>query len=81
MGTSDYVVTAGGLDLEVRFCRLAKELKSGPLEAEVTLPLDRVRDNSIWIRVTNEDGYQAWTSPIYLIGEGRHDGIWPTQFY
>jgi hypothetical protein len=25
------------------------------------------RDNPIYIRVTQEDGHMAWTSPVYLV--------------
>jgi len=25
--------------------------------------------HAYWIRVTQEDGAQAWTSPVYLVGE------------
>jgi hypothetical protein len=66
VGVEDYVIPAGGLDLEVRLHRLPARLESGPLEAEVEVQLASGRDNPLWIRVTTEDGFQAWTSPVYL---------------
>ena len=26
------------------------------------------RDNPLWVKVTQEDGHVAWSSPIYVIG-------------
>ena len=67
IGLDDHVLDAGGLDLEVRVSRLAAELTPGVLAGEVEVPLDANSDNPLWIRVTTEDGFQAWTSPVYLI--------------
>lgn len=67
IGTEDTVVDCGGLDLELRVFRLADRLDPAPLATDISLPLDPSRDNPLWIRVTTEDGFQAWTSPIYLI--------------
>ena len=43
--------------------RLARELS---FRREVKL--EAARDNPLWVCVTTEDGYQAWSSPIYLFG-------------
>ncbi len=67
IGAEDRVIDCGGLDLELRVCRLADELAPGPLAGEVAVPLAAGRDNPLWIRATTEDGFQAWTSPVYLI--------------
>ena len=69
VGGEDVVVPAGGLDLELRVFRLPDRMQAGPLSGEVQLPLSTDRDNPLWIRVTTEDGFQAWTSPVYLIPE------------
>lgn len=66
IGTDDVVIDAGGLDLELRLCRLPEDLDRTPLSAEIPVPLAADRDNPLWIRVTTEDGFQAWTSPVYL---------------
>ena len=66
----DYVIPAGGLDLELRLFRLPAQLQPGPIEATIDVPLHHRGDNPIWIRVTTEDGFQAWTSPVYLFRDG-----------
>ncbi len=63
----DKVIDCGGLDLELRVSRLADRLSPGALAGEVTVPLTSGRDNPLWIRVGTEDGFQAWTSPVYLL--------------
>ena len=35
------------------------------LSAEVKIPLKPDADNPLWVCVTTEDGFQAWSSPIY----------------
>ncbi len=66
VGQQDHVIPAGGLDLELRLFRLPTELQGGPLSTSVEVPLHARGDNPLWIRVTTEDGFQAWTSPVYL---------------
>lgn len=66
IGVEDYVIPAGGLDLEIRLFRLADVLVKGPITASVDVPIKAQGDNPLWIRVTTEDGFQAWTSPVYL---------------
>ena len=41
-------------------------LKPG-MKVRRTIPLTRDRDNALYVRLTLEDGTQAWSSPIYLI--------------
>ena len=60
------VIPAGGMDLELALTRLPAECQAGPISAEVPIAIARDHDNPIWLRVTTEDGFQAWTSPIYL---------------
>ena len=67
IGVCDHVLKAGGLDLEVRIFRLPDELEQGPITGQIPISLNAKRDNPLWIRVTTEDGFQAWTSPVYLI--------------
>lgn len=64
---TDTVIPAGGLDLELRVFRLAEALTPGPLAGQVEVPLQPGVDNPLWLRVTTEDGFQGWTSPVYLI--------------
>jgi len=66
LGADDHVISAGGLDLEVRLFHLPGQLNGGPISSDVSVPVQADRDNPLWIRVTTEDGFQAWTSPVYL---------------
>ena len=64
--TEDMVIPAGGMDLELRIFRVADELQNETLSANISVPIATGRDNPYWIRVTTEDGFVAWTSPVYL---------------
>lgn len=67
VGGEDTTIPAGGLDLELKLFRMAEELKPGPLSVEAEIDLNVDADTPIWIRATMEDGFQAWTSPVYLV--------------
>ena len=66
VGCDDTIIDAGGLDLAVHLFRLAPVLDPEPITESVTVSLHNDGDNPLWIRVTTEDGFQAWTSPVYL---------------
>ena len=58
---------AGGVDLRVFMRRLPARGQPSELVFEHTDPSPvRGRCHPYWIRVTQEDGTQAWTSPVYL---------------
>ena len=58
---------AGGVDLRVFVRRLPTRGHASELKFEHTDPSPmRGRCHPYWIRVTQEDGAQAWTSPVYL---------------
>ena len=59
----------GGLDLELVVLALPDELEPGPLGVEVEIDQHVGRDTPLWVRATTEDGFQAWSSPTYLIPE------------
>ena len=69
IGFDDHIIDAGGLDLAVHLFRLPATLNPRPLSASVKVPVREQGDNPLWIRVTTEDGFQAWTSPVYLFRE------------
>ena len=58
----------GGLRKKIEVYRLPDTHPS--CEFSFTLPLTELHegDNPLYVRITQEDGYQAWTSPVYLIG-------------
>lgn len=65
----EQVVDLGGLDLCLRVIPMADTLMPGPLEVETDVELHPDRDTPIWVRVTTEDGFQAWSSPVYLMAD------------
>jgi hypothetical protein len=63
------VFEAGGLGRQLRIYRLpeSKKVTSMHITHEVTETAQAGRDVPVYVRVTQEDGHQAWSSPIYLI--------------
>ena len=66
IGLEDTTFNAGGLNRQIRAFRLPAKPLSREMTITRTIDLDAKGDNQIWICVTTEDGYQAWTSPTYL---------------
>ncbi len=56
----------GGLGKKIRVCRLPDD---APLDYSVDLPIDGIGEgeNPIYVRVLQEDGHMAWSSPIYVV--------------
>jgi hypothetical protein len=67
IGMADRVIEAGGLWRRLRVFRLPDRLKPEALRVSLTVALAPGRDNPIYARITQEDGHQAWSSPIYFI--------------
>jgi len=67
-------VPAGGIDLRV----FMRRLPARNLDREVRIahvdPDPPAGTHAYWIRATQEDGAQAWTSPVYLDVEGPRAG-------
>jgi hypothetical protein len=57
---------AGGLDRHVRISRLPQVNPHTHVCLERTIALRPAGDNPLYVCVTQEDGHQAWSSPIYL---------------
>jgi hypothetical protein len=68
IGLEDVVVDAGGLGRRLRLFRLPDRNETWRMRFEQPVRL-RAGDNPIYVRLTQEDGHQAWSSPIYLIAE------------
>jgi len=66
VGFEDATLAAGGLDRKLRVFRLPDQRLDRELSFSREIALKDQGDNPIWICVTTEDGYQAWSSPIYL---------------
>lgn len=67
IGLTDRVVEAGGLGRRLRLLRLPDSNPHLSLSHSETVELQPDRDNPLYARVTQEDGHQAWSSPIYVI--------------
>lgn len=69
IGFEDIVFEAGGLGRRLRVFRLpdVNTARSFEFQREVTVRPNG--DSPIYVRVTLENGHQAWSSPIYLFRE------------
>jgi hypothetical protein len=66
IGPEDTSFDLGGLDRRLRVFRLPESNPHRSLEIERRLELRPSGDNPIYVRLTLEDGHQAWSSPIYI---------------
>jgi hypothetical protein len=67
IGIQDRVIEAGGLARRIRVFRLPDRLSPDAMRASLQVTLQPGRDNPIYARITQEDGHQVWSSPIYFI--------------
>ncbi|MGI9524152.1 MAG: DUF3604 domain-containing protein [Hyphomicrobiaceae bacterium] len=63
---TDTLFEAGGLDRRVRLYGLPDRLRHTSLSHRVVQPIADTGDTRLFVRVTQEDGHLAWSSPIYL---------------
>jgi hypothetical protein len=66
IGLEDTVMEAGGLERRVRIFRLPENLPSREMTADLRIPLKAEGDNPLWLSVYTEDGFQAWSSPVFV---------------
>ena len=64
---------AGGLKRAVTVARLPVDNRHRRMAVTVAVPLREKGDNPLWVSVYTEDGFQAWSSPIFVY---RQDD-WP----
>ena len=67
IGIDDTVLEAGGLRRRIAVCRLPEENSHRSISSTMALPVTPGQDDVYWISLYTEDGFQAWSSPIYLI--------------
>jgi hypothetical protein len=67
---SDVALDAGGLERRIRVFRLPDELNQREMSVRARIPVYALGDTPVWVRVTTEDGFQAWSSPIFLFRDG-----------
>jgi hypothetical protein len=65
IGLEDAVLDAGGLERRIRVFRMPEETSVTEMSETVEIPLAAAGDNPLWVRVTTEDGFNAWSSPIF----------------
>jgi hypothetical protein len=66
IGIDDVVLDAGGLERRLRVLRLPLMNTQKRLFETVPVELHEQGDNPLWVCVTTEDGFQAWSSPIFV---------------
>jgi hypothetical protein len=71
IGLDDCILEAGGLERRIKVFRLPNQLVQRDFTASLDIALRPVGDNPLWISVYTEDGFQAWSSPIFAY---RRDG-------
>ena len=66
IGLEPTVWNCGGIKKQISISRLPDRPSSHTFTC--TVPIEHLNDgdNPIYIRVTQEDGHMAWTSPVYL---------------
>ena len=57
----------GGMDIRLNVQQLPKKLSEKCLSISRDLKLTRDIERRLFVRVTQEDGHQAWTSPFYIL--------------
>lgn len=64
--SEDSTMELEGLAKRVRVFRLPEEMSTAPFSATSRIALKSGTDNPLYVRITQEDGHQAWSSPIYV---------------
>ena len=67
IGLEPLVWDYGGLQKRIEAYRLPNDSDSREFEFSLQLTDLREGDNPIYIRMTQEDGQMAWSSPVYLV--------------
>jgi hypothetical protein len=66
IGLQDIVLDAGGLKRQLRIRRLPDCNDCLEISETAKVALKQTGDNPLWVRVTTEDGHNAWSSPVYV---------------
>jgi len=65
IGLDDCIMEAGGLARMIKVFRSPEEIPGTGLSGDVTIPLSPSGDNPLWVSIYTEDGFQAWSSPVF----------------
>jgi hypothetical protein len=66
LGVEPDIFLAGGLDRAVTLARLPETMHETRLRLSRRIAVPAGRDVRLFVRVTQEDGHRAWSSPIYV---------------
>ncbi len=66
LGLERHIFSAGGLDRGVKLYRLPERMTETRMKFKRRVRLREVGDTRLYVRVWQEDGHRAWSSPIYL---------------
>ena len=69
IGFEDTIFNAGGLDRRLRLYRLPQTNHVFEFQDSIPVVLKPKGDNPLWVRITTDDGFNAWSSPIYIYRE------------
>jgi hypothetical protein len=66
LGYERHIFSAGGLDRAVELFRLPERMSQTRVDIRRCIALREAGDTRLYVRVTQEDGHRAWSSPIYI---------------
>jgi hypothetical protein len=66
IGLEPVVVENGGIRRRLQVYRLPDENPVQRMQARVRVPLHTGSDNAVYLRITTEDGFFIYSSPIYV---------------
>jgi hypothetical protein len=66
IGLEDIVFQRGGLERKLRVFRMPEKNRIYELQDSINVHLRPRGDNPLWVRVTTDDGFNAWSSPIFI---------------
>jgi hypothetical protein len=66
LGAEPVLFAGGGLGRAVALARLPEKMDTTRLNIQRRMAVPSGRDTRLYVRVTQEDGHRAWSSPIYL---------------
>lgn len=66
LGIERHVFSAGGLERSIHLYRLPERMTATRMTISRTVRVRARGDTRLFVRVTQEDGHRAWSSPIYL---------------
>ena len=66
LGLEHHIFSAGGLERDIRLYRLPERMTETRVHFKRRMRLREIGDSRLFVRLWQEDGHRAWSSPIYL---------------